>query len=136
MNNHTQTALYALVDALDVPVTMDKTGKTGAGEFRVKVDCGPIRMKFPVRVKTDVLKDGEAAVLVHFRGHLWGYAYAHFAGDASSLWLALFNGDSLDFKDFACGEVKKTSEKIRKLIVGTYQFKKNQWTMMAPKDPT
>jgi hypothetical protein len=116
--------IYAAVDALQIPLEVGSS--TIEGKITKIVQVGPLKMAFPMRVKSDYVSELGAGLFVHIRGHLWGYLMI----DGMDIEMALFNGGTKDFPDFRTGAMKTTISKLEKKIIADLAFVDNKWTVL------
>ena len=116
-------AVYAAVDALQIPLYLDSTSVEGDIQKIVKV--GPIKMNFPLRIKSDVYDGSAVGLLIHMRGELWAYLYVDDV--MCRMYMVFLRGENKDFGNFKVGSWKVFREKFSSQIRAAFKYDQKAW---------
>ena len=116
-----RNAAYTIADVFQIPLELKKGMLTGSHMKQGSI--GPLKLKWPLKLKSDMIDGARVGALIQIRGHLWGYLFVDAEESPYVIWLALFNGGVNDFPDYITGDVRKTLKKIEKSIVACFQYK-------------
>lgn len=121
-------AIFAIADTLQIPLNASQSVISGTGN---KAPASwPFTMRFPMVVSSDFVKEDEAAVFVHFRGHLWGYIYAKDSGKDTTVWMILFDGGNKTVGTFKTGAARTTLDRLKREQKAILQFTGDAWDIV------